>query len=214
MKHDGIVFDFNGTLLDDVELGIRAINTLLLRSGKKPITSAEEYRRVFGFPVKDYYTRVGLDPNRFETYAVEWVEEYNRGEPMTKLFDGVVELLDWLKGNGYHLYLLSATERAMLHRQLDRLCIENVFDEIIGQDDIHAHGKLESAVEWSKKVKCKNLLFIGDSRHDAEVARAVGADCILLSCGHEEKGVLLKTGNRVYADACDLLYQFRSGEIE
>lgn len=214
MRHDGIIFDFNGTLLDDVELCINAINTLLARYGKKTIASPEEYRQVFGFPVIEYYARVGLAPENFDQYAVEWVAEYDRGEPDTKLFDGATELLDLCRERGYSVYLLSATEHGMLMRQLARLAIADKFDEIIGQETIKAHGKLDSALEWSKKVKNENLLFIGDSIHDAEVARAIGADCILLACGHEPREVLMQTGCPVLEDVRTLLAQFKAGKIE
>ena len=57
MKYSHIIWDFNGTILDDVSIGIEAINMLLLRRGLKTIDSVDEYRRIFGFPIKDYYRR-------------------------------------------------------------------------------------------------------------------------------------------------------------
>ena len=69
MKYTHIIWDFNGTILNDVQTGIDAVNVLLNRYGKKPIESAEQYRKVFGFPVIDYYDSIGLERENFARYA-------------------------------------------------------------------------------------------------------------------------------------------------
>ena len=57
MKHKQIIWDFNGTLLDDVRETLDATNALLARYGKPMLADADAYRRVFGFPVIDYTRR-------------------------------------------------------------------------------------------------------------------------------------------------------------
>ena len=58
MKHKQIIWDFNGTLLDDVRETLDATNALLARYGKPMLADADAYRRVFGFPVIDYYEKI------------------------------------------------------------------------------------------------------------------------------------------------------------
>lgn len=57
-----VVFDFNGTILDDTVVGWMAEKKCMehFEPDKKPIT-LEEYKRLFTFPVKDYYTKVGFN---------------------------------------------------------------------------------------------------------------------------------------------------------
>ena len=55
MDYTHILWDFNGTILDDVSVGINAINVLLKRRKMPIIFSQEEYRAKFCFPVIDYY---------------------------------------------------------------------------------------------------------------------------------------------------------------
>lgn len=193
MKYSHIIWDFNGTILNDVQTGIDAVNVLLERYGKKKIDSLEEYRSAFGFPVIDYYEKIGLERENFPKYAPEWVAEYNLREPDAKMFDGVHELLCYLKNIGYKQILLSATQKEMLLGQLARLGITDLFDEIIGQDGIEAHGKVGAAIEWLQRTRPQNALFIGDSLHDFEVAEAMGTKCVLVSWGHQSKERLLKT---------------------
>ena len=61
MKYTHIIWDFNGTILDDVSIGIESVNIMLSRRKMKTIDSVEEYREIFGFPIKEYYKRCGFD---------------------------------------------------------------------------------------------------------------------------------------------------------
>lgn len=213
MKYRQIIWDFNGTLLNDVAETLDATNALLARYHKPVLANADAYRRVFGFPVIDYYEKIGLERDNFEVYADEWVAEYNRRAPHVGLYPGCREALAFFKAAGCRQYLLSATEREMLAGQLAPLGIASFFDDIIGQDDTRAHGKLATAVKWSKKVKLSEALLIGDSLHDAEVATAIGADCVLLACGHQDRERLTATGCRVFDTVCDLLRAAEEGKL-
>ncbi|MBE6679349.1 MAG: HAD family hydrolase [Ruminococcaceae bacterium] len=213
MKYSHIIWDFNGTILNDIQIGIDAVNVLLKRYGKKEIDTVEEYRAAFGFPVIDYYEKLGLERENFQIYAPEWVAEYNLREPNAAVFNGVSDLLKKLKSSGYIQVLLSATEQEMLLGQIDRLALRDSFAEIIGQNSIEAHGKIGAAIEWIKREKPMNALFIGDTIHDFEVAEAIGVKCVLVSWGHQSKERLLKTGAVVIDTVCELEKIIKNGEI-
>lgn len=213
MKYTHIIWDFNGTILNDVQTGIDAVNVLLKRYGKKTIESVEEYKSAFCFPVIDYYDRIGLERENFQKYAPEWVEEYNKREPFAPVFKGVIEILKYFKSDGCFQYLLSATEQNMLNAQVKRLGIGEYFDEIVGQNTIEAHGKKEVALQFAKRIQPANILFIGDSLHDYEVACAIGAKCVLLSWGHQTKERLEVTGCRIFENVEELKFAFENGEL-
>ena len=75
-----LIWDWNGTLLDDVETCVDVMNGMLERRGLAPLKSVECYRGIFTFPVREYYKKAGLDPAResFEKLALEYISEYNR----------------------------------------------------------------------------------------------------------------------------------------
>ncbi len=213
MKHTHIIWDFNGTILNDIQTGIDAVNVLLQRYHKPKIESTEQYKKAFGFPVIDYYDSLGLERENFARYAPEWVTEYNLREPDATIFAGVTDVLDYFAANGYPQYLLSATEREMLARQVERLGIGRYFSELVGQDTIEAHGKVGAAKLWAARVCPKRPLFIGDTIHDFEVAQAIGADCVLLAWGHQDRERLVRTGCRVFDTAADVQRAFENGEL-
>ena len=59
MKYKNVVWDWNGTLLNDVKVGVNTLNDMLGRRGL-PLLSVEDYKEKFGFPVIDFYDRVGF----------------------------------------------------------------------------------------------------------------------------------------------------------
>lgn len=189
-----ILWDFNGTILDDVEPCIKSINELLIKYGKKPISDIDEYKKVFGFPIIDYYARIGFDFNEvsFEKLAVEWVDLYNKYNEPIKACPFAKEALLYVKQKGIPQIILTASKTEMVYGQLDQLGLRDFFDGVIGLDNIHAAGKTDIALEWAKQKRPANPVLIGDTEHDAQTADAIGAECILVSCGHMPAEKLMK----------------------
>lgn len=186
MKPSHILWDFNGTILDDVEPCINSINELLVRYGLKPLADKAHYQSVVDFPIKDYYLRIGFDFSKFsfEQLAVEWVDLYNYYNRPLKLCPNVIPALDTVKQAGIPQLILTASKTDIANEQLSRLDIRDYFDGIIGLDNIHAAGKADIAVEWADAVHPDKPVLIGDTTHDAYVADLIGAECLLVSCGH------------------------------
>lgn len=202
MKYTHIIWDFNGTLFDDIEAGISSVNTMLDERGLAKLSGVEEYRKVFKFPIIEYYRDLGFDFDKepYEKLAPIWVDLYNANSKYSTLQSGAVESLERCRMLGLSQVLLSATERNMLIGQIKALNIYGYFDEIMGLDDIHAYSKRELAIQWWERNSDAIPLFIGDTEHDADVARAIGADCVLVSNGHQSSERLLKLGCDVFDD--------------
>ena len=214
MDYTCIVWDFNGTIMDDVEIGIDSVNVLLEKRGLKTLKSREEYQSVFGFPIIDYYRRLGFDFDKepYEEIAVEWVAEYTAREKTAKTVSGVKDLLDFFKKNGKRQIIISACEQQMLDRNLSLLGVRDYFDNVCGINNIYASSKESIAIAWREKNPDEKLLFIGDTDHDCSVARAMGADCILVSQGHQSFETLTQyseyaTVVRRMSDIISLLHQ-------
>ena len=200
------IWDFNGTILDDVEAGIRAVNRLLADRGLRTLGGPEEYRRVFGFPIQDYYRRLGFDFEKepYEVIAPLWVEQYLYTVREAGLFPDVRETLERFRALGIRQTVLSATQRDMLTRQLEQLGIRDYFEEILGLDNIHAASKLELAEDWRRRHPAADAIFLGDTDHDFDTARAMGADCYLIARGHQPAQRLYELGVPVVSSLAEL----------
>jgi len=207
MNYSHILWDFNGTILNDVNIGVESANILLERHGLNVLKSIDEYRSVFGFPIIDYYRRLGFDFSKtpYNELAVEWVEIYNSLSDKAFLYEGVTQLLTLIKNSGTKQLILSATELKMLTKQLKSLGIYGYFDEVLGTGDIYAYSKKDIAINWANKISPNNPVLIGDTVHDFEVANAAGFDCILIANGHEPKSSLLKTDSVVVDTIKDII---------
>lgn len=187
-----ILWDFNGTILNDVEVGVRSANRLLQAHGLPTIPSVESYREKFGFPIIDYYRRLGFDFEKlpYGELAVEWVSYYLEYKKDAGIFSDIPLTLGRLKEKGLHQLILSATELEMLEGQVRELGIREYFDTLLGLENIQAYSKEEVGRAWRAANPDAEVLMIGDTDHDAGVARAMGVDCVLLTCGHQNRATL------------------------
>lgn len=187
-RHTHLIWDFNGTVLDDVLHGIRCVNPMLEARGLSPIPDVETYRELFDFPIEDYYRRLGFDFEKESYYTVlapEWVAHYVAGEADCAVNAGVCKTLAAVRELGVLQLMLSASRLEQLEAQLARLGLTDAFSEVLGLDNIHARSKTHLAEAWRKRNPDARPLFLGDTVHDAAVARAIGADCVLFTGGHQ-----------------------------
>ncbi len=200
------IWDFNGTILDDVELGMDSVNFLLKERGLPIIPDKESYRRKFDFPIIDYYKELGFDfsTEPYEVIAEEWVERYMSGLHKAKLFAGVVPLLTLFDELKVKQTVISASEREMLLGQLDGLGIKDRFEEILGINNIYGDSKLSIARDWKARHPNEKIMFIGDTKHDCETAEILGADCFIVCNGHQCRQRLDSVNARIFENLEEL----------
>jgi phosphoglycolate phosphatase len=206
MKKDyrHILWDWNGTLVNDMDLCVFVTNTLIKRRNNTLI-SKETYQREFTFPVIDFYKVIGFDFSK-ENYgdmAEEWILEYKRHfEAQSTLNGDVKQTLQKLHHEGYLQSIFSACENELLKHSIRHLELTDYFHKIHGTDNNHAHGKTELALQIirDKHVNPEETVLFGDTVHDYEVAQNAGIDCVLIANGHQDETRLKKTGAPVICD--------------
>ena len=196
-RYKTIIWDYNGTLLNDIEIGIESIN-IMLRKRDLPLLTSESYREAFTFPVKDYYEKVGFDFQKedWDLTAQEFITNYTNRLPYSDIFPEARILLDFFKKQGKKQFILSAMEINMLKDSTRELNIQEFFDEISGIDNIYASSKIENGKNLFQKhlLKAKDVCLLGDTTHDYEVAQSLGCQCYLIASGHQSFEKLKATG--------------------
>lgn len=207
-KVRGIIWDWNGTLLNDAELAVETMNGMLAKRGLPQMTT-ERYKDVFTFPVKEYYQKIGFDFNTepFEIPALEFIERYNQLVGDCSLHNDSVAVLNHFMSKGIPQFILSAMQQETLDQCLEHYQISHFFDHVSGLDDHYAHSKLENGVALVKELRLNpdELLLIGDTIHDFEVATEMGCRCILIANGHQSHELLQSTGVPVLNELKELL---------
>ena len=208
-KH--IIWDWNGTLLNDSWLFVDVMNSILKNHNMNTIT-VEKYRKIFGFPVEDYYKKLGFDLKKesFQKSGMEFIQAYKKRRYEAELHPMVNSILSKLLSMKITHSILSAQHQALLDDLTTYYNIREYFIGINGLNDHYARSKVNKGIEWMKKTgfDANMVLFIGDTDHDFEVAQALGTDCLLLSHGHHCHSRLIQTGAPVVREMENIFHIF------
>ena len=206
-KYKHIIWDWNGTLLNDAWLCVEVLNRILTARGMKT-TTLSEYQEHFDFPVINYYMKIGFDfsVEPFDNIAQEYIADYESQLGRCRLQEGVDKIIEKFKDKGLSQSVLSACQLNSLNSVLEMFGLKGFFENIAGLDDYYAHGKVDIGKKLLKNIgtSAEKILLIGDTTHDYEVACQLGADCVLLPAGHQSKQRLVSCGAKVRDSFKDL----------
>ena len=193
-----VLWDWNGTLLNDLQLSIQALNRLLAENGYPQQFDTRAYRKIFGFPIQDYYRRAGFDFSRhpYDRLAQRYMEMYIPASEGCRLSPGAKDVLAQLQKQGMRQVILSASPLDLLRHQVSAQGLEGFFEKLLGLSDIYAVSKVQLGVDWMQQsgIDPQSAVMVGDSLHDAEVAAAMGVRCVLYAGGHQSLSRLAQAG--------------------
>jgi phosphoglycolate phosphatase len=202
-----IIWDWNGTLIDDLDYSIGVMNRLLGRRGL-PLLDRARYHAVFDFPVRDYYARLGFDAAKdsFEALGQEWMSRYDAHRLDCALQPDARRILASVQTAGLTQSVLSAYPHRTLVEIVDHFGLLPHFAHLAGLDDIYAHSKAELGRAQVAKLALppREILLIGDTLHDLDVAREIGVDCVLVAAGHHPAEKLRRHHDRVLDSLAEL----------
>ena len=180
-----IIWDWNGTLLDDTQAALDTLNTMLSARGGKKITM-EFYRDNFSFPVKPFYKSIGvcLEQEDWDALAVEYHDLYAM-QPKS-LNSQTIKTLQMAATAASGQSILSALRQDLLDEATSEYAVAPFMDFVFGVDNLDGESKLSRGRQLLKLLSDEghsNFVLIGDSLHDFEVADALGIGCVLCAQG-------------------------------
>ncbi|MBY0316094.1 MAG: HAD hydrolase-like protein [Bdellovibrionales bacterium] len=186
--YENIIWDWNGTLLNDVEYAVGKINSLLAPR-QLPTLDVQSYRERFCFPIRKYYDTLGFnfESETFEQVAFEFVDSFMRDYKSCELFPESRHWLEHVKSSGRSQSILSATDQDSLNQMMEHYGLLPLLDHIYGIGDKFAATKVHRGKELMEKTNMepRKTLLIGDTDHDLEVGQAMGVDVLLVTHGHQ-----------------------------
>ncbi|HET7724544.1 MAG TPA: HAD hydrolase-like protein [Propionibacteriaceae bacterium] len=211
-----VVWDWNGTLLDDLDTCVAVANVLLDEFGLARLEGVADYQAKFRFPIVDYYAELGFDTSRegnFDRAARRYMELYGPASVRCVLHEGAVDALAALHRSGVGQLVISASQQDNLVAQLAPFGIDRYLDGAHGISDIYAASKEGIARHWlaEEGLPAEQVLFVGDSEHDFQIATALGASCLLYSRGHHARPHLASLGAPVIDDLRDVVSFVHAG---
>jgi phosphoglycolate phosphatase len=144
--------------------------------------------------------------------SVRFMAAYEARKHECDLHPGALDLLDGLSARGTTHSVLSAYERTLLEATLRQYGLRDRFRKACGGDDIHAGSKEARARRHLDDLglAAADVLYVGDTAHDAEAARAMGVDCVLVAHGHQHRDRLEGLGARVVDGFAELVAELQA----
>ncbi len=193
-------------MLDDTLAGMNAVNAMLLARGL-PTIDLTCYRDTFGFPVRNFYQKVGfrLDTENWDAMADEFHRHF-LADTTIRLHSQTYATLNQLSDSGITQSVLSASEQSILEKKLSEYKLSHFFDHVYGVDNLYGHSKLEIGRALLKAIELPlaEIILIGDSLHDHEVAQHLNVGCLLIDQGHQSRKRLLESAAPVLSDLSEL----------
>ncbi len=209
MKYKNIIWDWNGTIINDTPVSVEATNILLQRFGYPTITF-EYYRDNVDTPIVNFYGKI-FDLNKHDVEMIddEWGILYDQLSERINLHAGVKEILRSFANENQNQIILSAFKTIEITKYARRFSIEHYFHDILGTQNIVMESKTVRGKRYMQEhgFSPEQTLYIGDTVHDYETACGLGVDCILFSGGQQSPKLLKQCGVPVYDTFADIANQ-------
>jgi phosphoglycolate phosphatase len=203
-----LILDWNGTLIDDLDAAVQGVNLVLEGQSLAPI-SRDVYRLHFGFPIQDFYARLGIDFGRisFAELGRQYLAHFNQAIRNCPVFPGTFELIDAAQRQGWSVSVLSASEKGTLESNLHDAGLLDHLDHVFGLEDASAKGKLDLARQLDALLGYPKdrALMVGDTEHDIEIAHALGWRAHSVSHGHQSLDRLTEIHPAVSTSLLDIV---------
>ena len=197
MSRITVFWDWNGTVCDDLQAALDAVNEMLAARNKPPI-DVETYRACIGTPISKFYAHFfdfSVDP--MEKLAQEYRLLYRKYLPADCIAAGVRELLEEFRERGIRQVLLSSSHKESILPDLQKTGLAPFFEAVLAAEDWLAASKKERARRYMEDngIAGRDAWFVGDLLHDRDTADYCGGTCLLLPFGHQSAEVLASAGD-------------------
>lgn len=191
-RFDLIAFDWDGTLFDSTQLIVRCIQEAVRDVGGA-VPSAAAAAWVIGMALPQALARAAPDvpPDRYPELARRYRVHYMRHQDDLSLFDGVLSMLERLRGRGHLMAVATGKSRRGLDQALATAQLRGVFDasrtadETAGKPDPLMLHELMAEFD----LQPERVLMVGDTTHDLEMARNAGCASVAVAYGaHGSEG--------------------------
>ena len=212
MKYRNIIWDWNGTILNDAPVAYKATNILLERY-RRPTITLKYYRDNIDTPIINFYAKIfDLTRESMETLDAEWGVLYNQLSDQIALHSGITDLLDFFEAQNCRQMILSAFRANEIMKYAQKFSVDRYFEAVLGTEDIVMESKTIRGSRYMKEhgYDPAQTLYIGDTVHDRETAEALGVDCILFSGGQQSPELLQGHGIPVF-DSFDQIRAYLIG---
>ena len=197
-----VLFDWNGTLMDDVRRAQQATDTVLTHFGLRVLGSEDRLRATFVLPLSAWFRDLGVAPTNVEEAVAQWNREMAARSAVLR--HGAMETLHALRARGLHLGVVSAASRDAVAADVERAGLTGVLHSLDGD----AEPKRIAIARRMSTIGPHAALYVGDTEYDMLEATAAGATPVGIAGGYRPVDALVAAGARFIAARLDDLIPY------
>jgi phosphoglycolate phosphatase len=184
-----VVFDFDGTLADSLQVIIRLYNEIAERNryGKLTADNIEDLRKL---SFRERCSQMGVPLHKLPGLVVQVHRAFRQVMPSIEFNEGIPELLKELRGRGLKLMILSSNDEKNIRAFLERHSAKEWVEDIYCSTSIFGKARLLRALMKRHGLKPDQLLYVGDECRDVEACKEVGVKVIAVRWGADTEARL------------------------
>ncbi len=184
-----ILFDFDGTLADTIDLAISIYNRIAPEYNRKPLTPEETKIIAAGRP-QELLKQFGMSPQKLAVIMLRIKNEIHELMPQMQPFEGVPEAVQKIKSKGYRLAIITSNSRSNVNLFMKNNGMDQEFDFVYSGKSIFGKDKVFKRMFRKKNISPARVIYIGDETRDIEACKKVGIPIISVTWGMNNKEIL------------------------
>ncbi len=184
-----ILFDFDGTLADTIDLAISIYNRIAPEYDRKPLTPEETKIIAAGRP-QDLLKQFNMSPQKLGMIMLRIKKEIHELMPQMHPFEGIPEAVQKIKNNSYRLAIITSNSRSNVNLFLKNNGMDQEFDFVYSGKSIFGKDKVFKRMFRKKNISPAEAIYIGDETQDIEACKQVGIPIISVTWGMNNREIL------------------------
>lgn len=183
----GVVFDWDGVLLDSVGAALNVYNKIFERLGAHRM-GLDEYLRLQSPNWYEFYRKIGVPERLWREIDEEWVSLYQQERP--NLHPDARRCLEVLDGAGFKLALVSNGSRPRIQEELTRFRLGSFFrSAMFGEkrEELKPSPVMLNRTLVALGLEPRQVVYVGDSPADIQAAKSAGIPSVAIARGLVEE---------------------------
>lgn len=199
-KKKVLLFDYDGTIVDSLDVAFRAYNTIAEKYGLKRFKKKEDFVRLYDNNFYQSLIEIGLDSDNLQVYNHDLRDTFIFCGYGPKLFPGIKRVVNKLFEN-CEIIIVTSNITATIEKSVKEAGIK-VNDIIGGDKEI---SKVKKILEIKKRFPSSEIYYIGDTKGDISEGQNAGVKTVGVTWGYHSRKDLEKVEPDFIVDRADEL---------
>ncbi len=184
--HPYIVFDFDGTIADSIDLGFRIFNRIAPEYNMRQIDEEIKKEIVTKHP-QELLKKYGISNLKVITLLLRLRKEFTQHIDEITLISGMEQALHDIKTAGLRIGILTSNSVANVRKVLDKYKLSSIIDFVYSGKSLFGKDKVIRSMLKKEDISPDNVIYVGDETRDVEASKKVGIPVVAVPWGFSSR---------------------------